>query len=72
MPNEPYADIGNCLQQQASGKARRVRMTSLGDRPQVPMLRLRGKWLQAAGFNLGDELIISVSDRKLVIVPANS
>jgi Toxin SymE, type I toxin-antitoxin system len=50
---------------------RRARVVSYwGGREPVPMLRLRGKWLRAAGFALGRRLEVQVAAEELVIRPA--
>jgi len=36
----------------------------------VPYLRLRGRWLRAAGFIIGEHVKIEVNERRLTIVPA--
>ena len=34
---------------------------------QVPLIRLQGQWLQSAGFNPSDEIVITVSKGKIDI-----
>lgn len=34
---------------------------------QVPMIRLQGQWIQSAGFNPSDEIVITVSKNKIEI-----
>ena len=34
----------------------------------VPFIRLRGKWLRQAGFEVGDEMVIRVSEGRLEIL----
>lgn len=38
-------------------------------RPYVPFLRLRGRWLERAGFRVGDDVAIAVEPGRLVITP---
>lgn len=38
--------------------------------PQVPLLRLRGFWLQQAGFSAGQRVQVHVADGCITIVPA--
>ncbi len=33
----------------------------------VPTIVLKGKWLQAAGFDIGSDLLVECGDRKLTI-----
>lgn len=35
----------------------------------VPFLRLRGHWLERAGFAIGDDVAIAVEPGRLVITP---
>ena len=35
----------------------------------VPFIRLRGLWLQDAGFKIGDEIKVHVEPGKLTIIP---
>lgn len=37
--------------------------------PQVPLLRLRGYWLQQAGFSAGQRVQVHVADGCITIVP---
>jgi hypothetical protein len=37
--------------------------------PEVPLLRLRGYWLQQAGFSVGQRVQVYVSDQCITIVP---
>lgn len=34
---------------------------------QVPLIRLQGRWLQSAGFNPSDEIVVTVSKGKIKI-----
>ncbi len=43
----------------------------------IPQIRLQGKWLSALGFNVGEKIVVSYEDGKLVImlepiIPANT
>ena len=38
--------------------------------PEVPYLRLRGYWLQKAGFSVGQRVRVHVADGCITIVPA--
>ena len=40
------------------------------DLPQAPWIRLSGRWLQAAGFEISTRIQVEVQRRKLVITPA--
>jgi hypothetical protein len=40
--------------------------------PPVPYIRLRGYWLDKAGFGVGKRVNIQVSDRCIIIVPAEN
>lgn len=35
----------------------------------VPYIRLRGKWLEKAGFEIGDNIRITVTENGLLICP---
>ena len=35
----------------------------------IPMIRICGKWLSEAGFNIGDYVSVSCEDGKLIITP---
>jgi len=35
----------------------------------VPYIRLRGKWLEEAGFGIGDQVKITVTENGLLISP---
>lgn len=35
----------------------------------VPFIRLRGKWLEKAGFNIGQRIKVYVSKKRLLITP---
>lgn len=37
----------------------------------VPTIVLKGKWLEAAGFDIGDNLILSCENRQIVITVDN-
>lgn len=34
---------------------------------ETPTIILKGQWLQKAGFNIGDEIVITVTDGKALI-----
>ena len=38
---------------------------------EVPFLPLRGRWLRAAGFDIGRSVKVEVSEGRLTIVPAD-
>jgi hypothetical protein len=40
--------------------------------PEVPLLRLRGYWLQQAGFAAGQRVQVHVADGCITIVPAQA
>lgn len=69
-----------CIRSEASPPAlklvaaRRVKVIATGagwPRPDVPYLRLRGRWLEHAGFVIGRHVRIEVSERRLTIEPAD-
>ena len=35
--------------------------------PRAPFIRIRGRWLEAAGFNIGDQVNIKVEPGKLTL-----
>ena len=35
----------------------------------VPSIRLMGQWLEAAGFRIGDPVLVTCEDGKLIITP---
>lgn len=37
----------------------------------VPEIRLRGKWLQKAGFEIGDYVLITITEKGLLISNKN-
>ncbi len=39
--------------------------------PAVPLLRLRGYWLQQAGFSAGQQVRVHIADQCITIVPAS-
>jgi hypothetical protein len=39
--------------------------------PEVPLLRLRGYWLQHAGFEVGQRVQVNVTEQCITIVPAD-
>ncbi|GAA5079420.1 SymE family type I addiction module toxin [Lysobacter panacisoli] len=39
--------------------------------PAVPFLRLRGYWLRQAGFDIGADVRVEISEQRIVIVPAS-
>jgi hypothetical protein len=40
-------------------------------RPDVPFLRLSGRWLERAGFAIGRRVKVEVSEGRLLIQPAD-
>jgi hypothetical protein len=38
-----------------------------GDHDQLPMIRLRGQWLQRIGFRAGERLIVTEEDGRIVL-----
>lgn len=40
--------------------------------PEVPLLRLRGYWLQQAGFEVGQRVHVHITDQCITIVPAHT
>jgi hypothetical protein len=53
---------GSCYEYQLHGRWPRP--------SEVPYLRLRGYWLQQAGFSAGQRVEVYVDDRCITIVPA--
>jgi hypothetical protein len=49
-----------------AGKALRVSSFSQGE-GRVPSIRVAGKWLQAFGFELGDEVTLTAKQGRIVI-----
>ena len=45
----------------------RISRKRFGGYKSVPMLNLSGVWLERNGFNVGDSVEISISNRQLVI-----
>ena len=37
----------------------------------VPLIRLKGKWLEELNFNIGEDIIVSKSKDKLIITKPN-
>jgi hypothetical protein len=55
-------------------KSRRLSIGWTGQgapRPDVPYLRLRGRWLERAGFAIGGKVKIEISEGRLVIEPVD-
>jgi Toxin SymE, type I toxin-antitoxin system len=48
-------------------KPRRLKVSSMG--PGVSYLRLQGRWLQKAGFNVGNPVRVDVMDGCLIVEP---
>ena len=64
---EPAAD-------NACKRSRRLTVGCTGGgwpRPDVPYLRLRGRWLERAGFAIGGKVKIDVSEGRLIIEPVD-
>jgi Toxin SymE, type I toxin-antitoxin system len=55
---------GSCYDYQLDGRWPRP--------PEVPFLRLRGYWLQQAGFEVGQRVRVHITDQCITIVPAQS
>lgn len=53
---------GSCYEYQLDGRWRRP--------PEVPYLRLRGYWLQEAGFSVRQRVQVHIADQCITIVPA--
>ena len=53
---------GSCYEYQLHGRWPRP--------PEVPYLRLRGYWLQQAGFSVGQRVEVHISEQHITIVPA--
>ena len=54
----------------ACKKSRRFKIGCTGEgwpKPDVPYIRLRGRWLKDAGFAIGRNVKVEVSEGKLVI-----
>lgn len=52
---------GSCYDYQFDGRWPRP--------PEVPFLRLRGYWLQQAGFSVGQRVQVHIADQRITIVP---
>jgi hypothetical protein len=52
---------GSCYDYQLHGRWPRP--------PEVPYLRLRGYWLQKAGFSVGQRVRVHIADQRITIVP---
>ena len=55
-------------------KSRRLKVSYAStDKPRVnvPYLRLRGRWLKDAGFDIGRNVRIEVSEKRLMIEPVD-
>ena len=58
----------------ACKKPRRLTIGCTGTgapRPDVPFLRLSGRWLERAGFPIGRSIRVDVNDRRLIIEPVD-
>ena len=33
----------------------------------IPLIRLKGKWLEKAGFTVGDHIEVTITEEKLII-----
>jgi hypothetical protein len=53
---------GSCYEYQLDGRWPRP--------PEVPYLRLRGYWLQEAGFSVRQRVQVHIADQCITIVPA--
>ena len=49
------------------GAEKESRLYTVSDMDNRPFIRLRGKWLEDAGFHIGDKLAVSVNENRLVI-----
>ena len=38
----------------------------------VPFIRLRGRWLETAGFEIGDDVKIEIRDHQLILTKVDS
>lgn len=48
---------------------RKSRAGEYGGQTQVPFLRVQGKWLAAAGFQVGDRVRVEVQPGRLIVTP---
>jgi len=58
----------------ACTKSRRLTIGCTGEgrrKPDIPYLRLRGRWLGRAGFPIGGKVKIDVSKGRLIIEPVS-
>ncbi len=58
----------------ACKQSRRLTIGCIGlgwPRPDVPFLRLSGRWLEHAGFAIGRSVKVEVSEGRLLIEPAD-
>jgi hypothetical protein len=44
-----------------------VSALAVADRREVPFIRLRGKWLQALGFRIGQKIIVEEIEGQLIL-----
>ena len=76
------SDADTCAvtpQRAPAAKARRLKVSASALRPStwvpptssrlVPYLRLRGRWLKAAGFTIGQNVRVEVGEGRLLIEP---
>jgi hypothetical protein len=64
-PASPELPISGNDPQQETFAPRRVTVSYIG--PSTPYLRLRGHWLDRAGFHVGTSVRIEVSERRLIV-----
>ena len=50
-----------------AGAQKRDRVFTVGNLDSAPFIRMRGHWLEEAGFHTGDKLAVSVNENRLVI-----
>jgi toxic protein SymE len=65
LPAIPELSISSNPPPPATFASRRVTVSSIG--PSTPHLRLRGHWLEQAGFPVGTPVRVEVSERRLIV-----
>ena len=42
-----------------------------GGIPNIPRINFQGRWLSDLGYNVGDQIVVSIMGRRLLIEPAS-
>ena len=67
-----YLTVSRLRQPFARPKDWPVWKSSLEDYDPVPWIRLSGRWLNEAGFDISDKVRVEVQKDKLIITPARA